>query len=138
VTLRLQKKNIPNFYLITNEQAHYLQSKKFYFFANIFCLHFILQALFQPAQHLYEKREGSRAGYGAGSGVLPLTNGSRSGRPKSMRIRIRFRTRIPKTAVNYQRNNSEQTKSEQRSFLTIAVVFPNEKTYVRTCQSWDL
>jgi hypothetical protein len=38
----------------------------------------MFQALFQSAQHLYEKREGS--------GSLPLTNGSV--RPKSMRIRI--------------------------------------------------
>jgi hypothetical protein len=37
---------------------------------------FILQALFQSAQHLYEKREGS--------GSIPLTNGS--GRLKNMRI----------------------------------------------------
>ncbi len=36
-------------------------------------LNFILQALFQSAQHLYEKREGS------GSGPVPLTNGSGSG-----------------------------------------------------------
>jgi hypothetical protein len=43
-----------------------------------------LQALFQSAQHIYEKREGS----GAGSGSAPLTNGSGSGRPKIMRIRI--------------------------------------------------
>jgi hypothetical protein len=32
-------------------------------------------ALFQSAKHLYEKREG------AGSGCVPLPNGSRSGRP---------------------------------------------------------
>ena len=39
-----------------------------------------MQALFQSAQHIYEKREGS----GAGSGSVPLTNGSESGsrRPK--------------------------------------------------------
>jgi hypothetical protein len=38
----------------------------------------ISQALFQSAQHIYEKREGS----GAGSGSVTLTNGfrSRSGR----------------------------------------------------------
>ncbi len=36
-------------------------------------LNFILQALFQSAQHLYEKREGS--------GSITLTNGSGSGRP---------------------------------------------------------
>jgi hypothetical protein len=39
-----------------------------------------LQAIFQSAQHLYEKREGS------GSGTIPLTNGS--GWPRNMRIRI--------------------------------------------------
>jgi hypothetical protein len=37
---------------------------------------FILQALFNAAQHHYEKREGSGAGSGAGS--VPLTNGSGS------------------------------------------------------------
>ncbi len=38
----------------------------------------ILQALFQSAQHLYEKREGS----GSSSSSVPLTNESGSGRPK--------------------------------------------------------
>ena len=37
-----------------------------------------MQALFQSTQHLYEKREGS--------GSIPLTNGSGSGRPKNIRI----------------------------------------------------
>ncbi len=45
-----------------------------------FVLNFILQVLFQSAQHIYEKREGS------GSGAVPLTNGS--GRHKNIRIRI--------------------------------------------------
>jgi hypothetical protein len=54
----------------------------------------ILQALFHSAQHIYEKREGSRAG----SGSVPLTNGSASGRPKNMRI---LRTRIPNTDFTY-------------------------------------
>jgi hypothetical protein len=36
------------------------------------------QAFFQSAQHIYGKREGSEAG----SGSIPLTVGSRSGRPK--------------------------------------------------------
>ncbi len=49
---------------------------------------FIVQALFRSAQHLYEKRERS------GSGSIPLTNGSRPGRPKNMRI---LRIRIPDT-----------------------------------------
>ncbi len=39
-----------------------------------------MQALFQSAQHLNEKREGSES--------IPLTNGFGSGRPKNMRIRI--------------------------------------------------
>jgi hypothetical protein len=41
-----------------------------------------LQALFQSAQHINEKREGS--------GSVPLTNGSGSAsrRPKNMRMRI--------------------------------------------------
>ncbi len=42
---------------------------------SIFFKNFILQALFQFAQHLFEKREGSRS--------VPLTNGSDSGRPKT-------------------------------------------------------
>jgi hypothetical protein len=41
-----------------------------------------LQALFQSAQHLFEKREGS------GPGSVPLTNRNGSGRPKNMRSRI--------------------------------------------------
>ncbi len=44
---------------------------------------YIVQALYQSAQHLYEKKEGS--------GSAPLTNESESGRPKNMRIlRIRI------------------------------------------------
>ncbi len=38
-----------------------------------------MQALFQSAQHIYEKRGGS--GAGSGSESVPLTNGSRSGSP---------------------------------------------------------
>jgi hypothetical protein len=54
------------------------------FFAKILCYISILQALFQSAQHIYEKREGSGAG-----------------RPKNMRIlRIRFRNRIPNTGAD--------------------------------------
>jgi hypothetical protein len=51
-----------------------------------------LQALFQSAQHIYEKREGS------GSGSVSLTNGSGSGsgRPQNIRIlRIRIRPGSP-------------------------------------------
>jgi hypothetical protein len=60
------------------------------------CWNFILQALFLSAQHLYEKREGSRSGARAGS--IPLTNRSGSGskRPQNMRIRLR----IPNTGQN--------------------------------------
>ncbi len=36
-----------------------------------------MQALFQPAQHLSDKKKGS------GSGSIPLTNGSGSGRPNT-------------------------------------------------------
>ncbi len=61
VTLRMQKIFFSSyFFLITNLQAHYLH----------------------PLKHLYEKREGSDSESG------PLTNGSGSGRPKIMRIRI--------------------------------------------------
>ncbi len=55
---------------------------------------FILQALFQSSQHIYEKREGS--------GSVPMTNGSGSGsrRLKNMRIlRIRFQIWIPNIAL---------------------------------------
>jgi hypothetical protein len=44
---------------------------------NFVSINFISQALFQFAQHLYEKREGS--------GAVPLTNGSGPGRPKNSR-----------------------------------------------------
>ncbi len=60
------------FFFLTFPQAYHLQSKKFDF----------LHALFQSAQNIYEKREGSVSG----SGSIPLTNGSGSGRPKNMRI----------------------------------------------------
>ncbi len=46
-----------------------------------FCVkNIVLQALFQSAQHIYEKREGS----GAGSGTAPLTNGKTSWRYPSL------------------------------------------------------
>ncbi len=50
------KKNYfgPYFFLITYPQAHYLQSSKFNFMLK-FCQNFILQALFQSAQHIFEK-----------------------------------------------------------------------------------
>ncbi len=53
---------------------------KIKFFVKILCYNFILQALFQSPQHLYEKREGS------GSGSIPWTNGS--GYERTMWIRI--------------------------------------------------
>jgi hypothetical protein len=55
-----------------------------------------LQALFQSAQHIYEKREGS------GAGSVPLTYGSRSGRPKKLRI-LRIRIRIPNTVYKSEK-----------------------------------
>ncbi len=53
--------------------------KFFFFLLKMLCKNFILQALCQSAQHIYEKREGSRS--------VPLTNGTGSVRPKDMRIR---------------------------------------------------
>jgi hypothetical protein len=54
-------------------------------------INFFLQALFQSAQHLYEKREGS------GSDPIPLTNGSRSGGPKTCGSGSPTLCRIPDT-----------------------------------------
>ncbi len=75
---------------------------KILFFAKVLCYNFILQALFQSAQHIYEKREGSGSG--------PLTNGSGSGRPKNMRgskqeriLWIQFGIRIPNTGFTRQK-----------------------------------
>jgi hypothetical protein len=52
-------KKISSFFLVTYPQAHYLQSLKFNFLLK-FCVKIpILLTLFQSAQHLYEKREGS-------------------------------------------------------------------------------
>jgi hypothetical protein len=85
-----------DFFLITCPQVHHLKSNKLNFLLKFSVkIKVILQALFQSAQHIYEKREGS------GARSAPLTNGSGSGRPKNMRIlrvRIRFRIRIPSTA----------------------------------------
>ncbi len=77
-------------------QAHHLQSKK----CN-FCSNFVfLLALFQSAQPIYDKREGSRAG--------PLTNGSGygSGRPKNMRI---LRIRIPNSGIFSIQHNEKKS-----------------------------
>jgi hypothetical protein len=71
---------------------HIIFSLKIYIFDKNFMLKFILHGLFQSAQHLYEKREGS----GARSGSIPLTNGFGSGRPENMGI---LRIRIPNTAA---------------------------------------
>jgi hypothetical protein len=73
--LRMQK-IFPYFSLIT------LAHRKIKFFAKILCQNFILQALFQSAQNIYAKREGS--------GSVPLTNGSGSRRLKIMKFRIRI------------------------------------------------
>ncbi len=79
MALRIQKICFWYFFLITYPQTHYLQSL-IYCFNDKFCVKIlpILQALFQSAQHLYEKRERSRS--------VPLSNGSSSGRPKNIRI----------------------------------------------------
>jgi hypothetical protein len=59
-------------FIIICPQANHLQTKKFDYLLK-FVLNFILQALFQSDQHIYEKREGS------GAGSVPLTNGPGSG-----------------------------------------------------------
>ncbi len=56
---------------MTYPQGHQFQPLKFNFLLKIICKNFILQVIFQSAQHIYEKREGS--------GSIPLTNGSGSG-----------------------------------------------------------
>jgi hypothetical protein len=93
--LRMQKKLIfSHFFLITFPKVHHLQSKKSNFLLK-FCVKMIIfRELFQSAQHIYEKREGS----GAGSGSAPVTNltGSGSRRPKNMWI---LRIRIPNTGL---------------------------------------
>ncbi len=83
VTLRMQKKVFFFIFFSYNLPAGILSSVlKIQFFAQKLCKNFILKALFQSAQHLYEERERSR------SGSIPLTNGSGFGRPKNMQIRI--------------------------------------------------
>jgi hypothetical protein len=71
--LRMQKKNliIFIFFLITYPQAHHVQSN--------LVLKCFSAGIISVRSHIYEKREGS----GAGSGSVPLTNGSGfgSGRP---------------------------------------------------------
>jgi hypothetical protein len=68
------------FFLITYPQAHLIFSLEKFNFCKNFVLKLILQALFQSAQHLYEKKEGS--------GSVPLTNGSR--KPKNISLRIQI------------------------------------------------
>jgi hypothetical protein len=78
-----------------------------------------LQALFQFAQHLCEKREGS----GAGAGSIPLTNGTGSGSPTRI-ISVYEQTRhtlsfIYKKLVRYGmhsiKNISERNKIDIQS-----------------------
>jgi hypothetical protein len=69
------KKKIPYFFLLTYQQVHHLQSKKFNFLQKFSVKILFCQAFFQSAQDIYGKREGS------GSGSVPLTNGSGYGRP---------------------------------------------------------
>jgi hypothetical protein len=57
----------------------------------LFCRH-----LFQSAQQIYEKREGSGAGP-----VVPLTNRSGCGRPKNVRIWFRILNTARDTSGNY-------------------------------------
>jgi hypothetical protein len=75
-TLRMQKKDFFIFFSYNLPSGTLSSVLIILFLAKILCKNFILQTLFQSAQHLYEKREGS------GSGSIPLTNRSRSGRPK--------------------------------------------------------
>ncbi len=92
ILLRIRIRS-PGFLSPANGSDSFLQclegGKKIHFFHIFFISYqqapyFYLQALFQSAQHLYEKRERS----GTGSGSIPLTKGSGSGRPKNMQIRI--------------------------------------------------
>ncbi len=87
--LRMQKFFFFFYNLPTGTSSSVLKK---YFFAKIIVLKCYFGGfLFQSAQHIYKKREGS--------GSIPLTNGSGSGRPKNMRIRFRFRIWIPNTAL---------------------------------------
>jgi hypothetical protein len=86
------KKIFSYFFLTTCSQSHHRQTKKFIFLLK-FSVTILFQALFQSAQHIYEKRERSEAG----SGSVPLTNGSGARRPKNMSIRW---IRIPNTVRN--------------------------------------
>jgi hypothetical protein len=70
MTLRMRK-NFSPIFLSYHFPAGTLSSVlKIKFLATNLCFNFTLQALFLSAQHIYEKREGSRVGSG------PLTNGS--------------------------------------------------------------
>jgi hypothetical protein len=76
VTLRMPKKFI--FFSYTLTLRHIIFSRLSSALKIKLVLKFFLQALFQSAQHLYEKRDGS--------GSVLQTNGSGSGRPKNMPI----------------------------------------------------
>jgi hypothetical protein len=88
---------------------HIICLKKFNFLPKFCVKHFIVQALFQSAQHLCEKRVGS------GSGFVPLTN--RSGRPENMRA---LRIQIPNTGTIY---NKYGTGTIIRTNFLIFIIF---------------
>ncbi len=79
--LQYTKKIFLIFFLITYPQAHYLQDEKVNFFPK-FCVKILfLKALFQSAQHLYDKKEGS--------GSVHMTHGSDTGGPKTLAISMK-------------------------------------------------
>ncbi len=84
-----KKKNFI-FFSYNFSTGYHLQSKKSNFLRKNF-----LRPLFQSAQHIFEKREGSGSGFRSGAGSAPLTNESRSGSRRSKNMRLR--NRIPNT-----------------------------------------
>ncbi len=78
VTLKMQKKKFPLFFSYNLPTGTLSLVLKFNFLLKFCTKILFFQALFQYAQQFFENREGSVS--------IPLTNGSGSGRPKSMRI----------------------------------------------------